>query len=365
MARKTSKRQKTDRSSMKNRARQRVRDRARKTVEGKSGIQWLTLPEGFDNKNDFFEHKKGNNKITILPYEVSIKDHPEGLEVGDLWYERSVSIHYGIGANNKASVCPRTFNKKCPICEAAGESWDNGEEDEARQLWPKRRQIFNVLVDGEVKLWTLSFHLFGKKLEEEILYDEDQEFDGFYFLEKDDGYDLKVRFVEQTLGKNKFLEATKIEFLTRKKDLPEELYEDVYDLDTIIECPDYAELKELFLEEPADDDEEDEKEEKRPARKKPAKKKRRPEPEPDDDDDNEPDDDDDNEPDDDDDNEPDDDDDESEPPPKKKKSRVKKKKASGGKCPSGHEFGTDCDEYPDDCDDCDLWQDCIEEQEKG
>lgn len=356
MARKS--RKKTDRSAMKDRARQRVRDRARKTVEGKSGIQWMTLPEDFDNKDGFFEHKKGNNKVVILPYEVSIKNHPEGLEAGDLWYERSVSIHYGLGASNKSVVCPRTFNKKCPVCEAAGEAWESGEEDDARQMWPKRRQIFNVLVDGEVKLWTLSHYLFGKKLEEEILYDEDQEFDGFYFLEKDEGYDLKVRFVEQTLGKNKFLEATKIDFLARKKDLPEDLYEEVYDLDTVIECPDYATLKEIFLEEPADEEDEEEEEE-RPSRKKRRTRKKRPEPEPEPEEDEE---DEDEEPEDDEDEE---DEEEPEPPPKKKKKTRVKKKASKGKCPSGHEYGTDCDEYPDDCDDCDVWQDCIEEQEKG
>ena len=34
------------------------------------------------------------------------------------------------------------------------------------------------------------------------------------------------------------------------------------------------------------------------------------------------------------------------------------KKSCSGKCPYGHNFGDDCDMYPDDCDKCDCWDKC-------
>ena len=54
----------------------------------------------------------------------------------------------------------------------------------------------------------------------------------------------------------------------------------------------------------------------------------------------------------------DDNNDEDEAPVKK---RSKKEKDCGGdcsKCPFGHKFGEDTDEF-DDCDDCDVWDKCI------
>ena len=34
-------------------------------------------------------------------------------------------------------------------------------------------------------------------------------------------------------------------------------------------------------------------------------------------------------------------------------------KGGKNKCPFGHVFGKDCEKF-DDCDSCDLWDDCIE-----
>jgi len=55
-------------------------------------------------------------------------------------------------------------------------------------------------------------------------------------------------------------------------------------------------------------------------------------------------------------------------PPKKSKSKASSKKAAppakskskgGNKCPHGHVFGKDCEEF-EDCDDCDKWEECVD-----
>ena len=268
----------------------------------------------------------------------------------------------------------------------------------------------------------MSYHLFGKLLENEINEADDDEVAGFAELKG--GKTLKVRFSESSMGTNKFLEATRIDFLDRD-DYKKSILDDVVDLDTVFNILPYEELEAVFLEDEGagmagdddddkpkskskkksykddDDDDDDEKPKSRRASKKE-------EPEEDDDDEApksrraskkaEPEDDDDDEkpksrrsvkkaqPDDDDgdDEKPkrkasskkaDDDDDDDEAP--KAKSEAKKKpepdddddeapkakkgkggKSAGGECPLSN--GTFGKDFNkfDECDDCEVWSEC-------
>lgn len=293
---KKTKKTKSRYQAMKEKMRQKVRDNAQKKRK-KGAANYLTLPSDFDSNEDlFYPKKKGTYKLSILPYEITVDGHPDEIEPGEIWYKRVFLVHKSIGANNKTVICPKNFGKRCPICEEAQRLWDAVEtkedEDEASAVSAKRRMMMNVLIDGEVKLWEVSEHTFGDGL----LYpeiNEDEEYDGFYFLEKEDGWDLKIRFTEGSYKTFKFIEPTKLDFVERAKDLSEDLFDEVWDLDTLIECPSSKELKELFYEEEDSDDDEEEEEEK-PKRRK--TKKRKPAPEPEDDDEEEEDDDDEEEP---------------------------------------------------------------------
>ena len=46
-----------------------------------------------------------------------------------------------------------------------------------------------------------------------------------------------------------------------------------------------------------------------------------------------------------------------------KPTKSAKKSASKSKCPSGHEFGKDCDKFPKHCSDCPLWDPCFDASE--
>ncbi len=61
--------------------------------------------------------------------------------------------------------------------------------------------------------------------------------------------------------------------------------------------------------------------------------------------------------------EEDDDDDDDEKPVRGKSSKKEESTGKKGKCPYGHRFGKDTNDF-DECDDCPLWDDCIEEKEK-
>ena len=397
MAREDKKKKSARSSGMRDRARERAENREQ---SGGGGTKF-NFPDGADVK--FFQPKKGVNRLNFIPYEVTVDNHPAGVSKGDLWYQRTIWVHYGIGSEEKKYLCLKTIGKKCPICDARAAMIKDADADDKLidALKPKERELFQVedLADEKagIQLWEYSYHLFGKMLEEEIR-EGDEEIAGF--AELVDGKTVKVRFGEKKMGKNTFLEATRIDFEDRD-DYDEDILEDVLDLDKILNILSYDKLEAMFLEtdpeeeeKPAkgakkskkDEDEEEEEETPRKKRKakpepeddeeeeKPVKrrktkpepeddeeeeekpKKRKPKPEPEDDEEEEP-----EEkpakkkkkP------EPEDDEEEDEKPAKKKK-----KSSDDGVCPEGHEFGTDCDEH-DECFDCESWQECKDAQEEA
>lgn len=315
--------------SMRQKARERAQER-----ESAGGAHYLDLPEDYD----FFKIVKGRNNFTILPYEVTAENHPE-VQPGELWYQRTMWVHYNVGSEEKTEICPlKTFKEKCPICERRLELMKDPDADDKDidDLKPKEREMFNVLTDDdEYQLLYISYHNFGKLLEEEIR--EDEEYGGFADLE--DGKTLSVRFKQETFGKNKFLKASKIDFKDRD-DLDESILDDVLDLDAIMIPKSYDDLYNAFWDVGTDKDKDEDGEKKKKktsSRKKPAPAKkekeekktssrRKPKPK---------------------------------PKAKEKKKPKPKPKEKKLECPEDLEFGKDFDEY-ECCDDCKIRRECGE-----
>lgn len=350
----------------------------------------LNLPKGLS----VFKEEPGSRvNLDILPYEVTAANHPDRddeYEIaipGSLWYKRPYWLHRNIGPDNQSIVCPSSIGQKCPICEYRAQLLKDGarwDDDAVKALKPSMRNLYVVIPKGSKKyeetlhIWDISQFLFQDKLNEEI--QENEEYETFPDLEE--GYTLRIRFSEESFGGNKFAETSRIDFKERSKPYDEAILEEIPSLDEILEIPSYKTIEAMFFggmeaEEAEDDDEE---EEKPTRRQKPVKSKPEPEPDPDDDDEerDEPDEDDDDEErdepdeDDDDEEEEEEDDEEEEKPVKKPPVRTKKQETKkpkkpekkGGKCPHGHKFGEDCEEY-DECDDCDKWEECMDASGRG
>ena len=147
---------------------------------------------------------------------------------------------------------------------------------------------------------------------------------------------MEIKFRASKVTKNgmEFTEFKSFGFEDRDNPLDEKLLEDAISFDELLVVPTYEEAEKILY----GDDEEDEDDE--PKSKKSKKSKSR----------------------DDEDNEEDEDDEDDEPAPKKSSKKSKSNdeddedaKCGGNceKCPHGHKFGTDCDDF-DECDDCDL-----------
>jgi len=388
--------------------RDRVKQDAKEQEQAGGKSQWLNLPEDAE----FHEMTAGTNIFDIVPYEITTEDDPKGAPE-DLWYERTVWVHYDIGAEKKAYACPlRTSKKPCPICVYRAKliEDDSADEKTIEDLKPRERQIFNIIPDGEedVKLYTTSAFLFGKKLRREVNESPDEWVGGFSDLEG--GSTLQVRYIEKKLGKNKFLEADRIDFLERD-DFGEEILDRTYDLNAILRVLPYDELEKILFEleegtsPPAErparrssrrtrsEEPEPEEAPERPSRRRSS---RRSEPEPE---------------------EPEEEETQEDPPARSRSRRSSSRQpasrrssgrsrrkepeeepeekptrgrtrgrrtppppkeepptrgrgrkeeeepAADGECPFGHKFGHDCNEF-NDCDNCDEWEACVDEMDR-
>ena len=223
--------------------RDRVRHRA-ETHRYTGGLDTLALPEGVD----FYKPEKGTEEFDIIPYRVSADNHPE-VKIGELWYERTYLSHRNVGPEDKFLVCPRTINKRCPICEEYQKLKrdPDADEDVVAGLKPKERELFNIVLKegkGEIKILDISVHLFGRKLEAEILEGDES---NSSFAELEGGKTIKVRWEQKTMGTNKFLEAGRIDFEDRD-DIDEEALEAVVDLDKAMKIMSYEEIEKIFQE---------------------------------------------------------------------------------------------------------------------
>ncbi len=354
------------------------------SMGGKVGVMdWKKV----DGEVQFFSPVEGRNRINIIPYVIKSKNHPlvkKGeFEIGDKDYVMDVYVHRGVGPSEASVLCLKnTYGKPCPICEQSQVLRKQGKEEEAGALKASRRVFYNVqdLKNPDtLKVFEASHYLFEKELIDEARDDDEG---GFVdFADEETGKEIKFRCSKVTKGKLEFNEFKSFSFEDRDENIPDELLENAISFDEILRVPTYDEVEKILYGRDDDDDEEDDDEEnetatktakkklvvneddeeveeevEKPASKKSVKKNR--------DDDDDDDDDDEEVPakpatkskaveDNDDDN-----DDEDETPVKKPS---KKEKDCGGdcsKCPFGHKFGEDTDEF-DDCDDCDVWDKCI------
>lgn len=357
---------------------------------GKAGVMnWKKI----DGEVNFFSPQEGRNRINIIPYTIKTKNHPlvkKGeFEVGDKDYVMDVFVHRGVGPSEASVLClKQTYGKPCPICEQSALLRKQGKEDEAGALKASRRVFYNVqdLKNPDtLKVFEASHYLFEKELIDEARDDDEGGF--IDFADEETGKEIKFRCSKTSKGGFEFNEFKSFSFEDRDDNIPDELLESAISFDEIMNVPTYEEAEKILY--GRDDDEEDEQQEdeedEAPAKKKPAKKVVV-----EDDDEEEQDADEDEE------EEPapkkkpakkpapveEDDEEEDEPAPKPAKKAkapaveededdeseedeapakpAKKADCKGdcGKCPFGHKFGVDTDNF-DDCDDCDVWDKCI------
>jgi len=237
----------------------------------------IAVPEGVS----FFGPKKeGTWKIEVIPYKVGKRNPNKKVEKGSYYYELTYFIHPRIGADNNSYCClQRTFGKKCPVCEHRIKLEKSAESEEEKKLvkslYPKERQLFNIFDHGEpekgVQIFEISFHNFGKHLDKKIRTADDEDRERLnQFFHPTKGRTLRITGSEESMGKQKYIEFSDIEFKKRSEPLDEALLEEAVDLESLPIELEYDELKKIFLQS-GDDEDDDEDDDDKPKKKKKAK----------------------------------------------------------------------------------------------
>lgn len=227
-------------------------DVERRKREG-SSYGYLKLPQNVN----VFKESAGKLKLDIIPYIVTDEHHmdgnpkyPDSANPGNPWYKKPILVHRGVGAGNESIVCPKTQGKKCPVCEQRAKQQSQGVEKD--DLIPKAqlRNLYVVIPIGHKEyeekfhIWDISNGNFQKKLDEEL--SENPEVG--IFPDPSDGKTLQVRFSEETFNKNKYYEATRIDFEDREEAYEEVIMEQAPNLDEVITILTYKEIEKMFLE---------------------------------------------------------------------------------------------------------------------
>lgn len=363
-----------------------------KNGRGEQAFNWPKDTKFFDEK------QYGTTQhLNIIPYNMATKNHPEvkakQRKIGDSDFMLDVFVHQFVGPTKADVICPnKTYNRMdaCPICAKRAEFYNKGMKKEGGALAPKHYAIYNVVdmdnPDEGIQILRASYTNFHEELREEAGASGNKETgDICDYVDIDDGHSFTFRIVKASFTNDEgkgypYPEFKKFNFEERDAKeikLLKKLEPNALSLDSFMVIKAKEEIEQLFYgdldddessdtseDEDTDSDDEDEKPKTKGKTKKPVI-----EDDEEDEDDDSDDEEDTDESDEDEEEESDEDEEDDEPAPKAKAKQVAKKTTVGKpvtvfKCPSKHVFGKDCDKFPDDCSDCDIWADCAKEQKK-
>jgi hypothetical protein len=371
-----------------------VRDSIKKRMEHSYNTKDRggSRPQAFDWSKvediKFYTPKEKKNKICIISYPIKTKNDPlvysKDSEIGDDSYMLDIQQHTYIGPVKADIACLKQFGKKCPICDKAAEFYANKDKESASALWPSRFCYYNIIdmlnPDDGIQVFGIKYNKFEKVLITAARAAADD--DGIMDF-SDNANPMIISFWGENVtksigGKNAtWIEFSNFTFKSTEK-LDKTIIKQALSFDEylkLLPTDEVAKILEGDVEDNDDDDDDSDDEDEKPK----AKGKTKGHPVEDDEDEeseNEEEDSDesDDEDDSDDEDETDDEEKEDEEPAPKPKAKVASKKPPAKmaigksvtvfKCPSKHIFGKDCDKFPDDCSDCDIWADCAKEQKK-
>jgi hypothetical protein len=198
--------------------------------------------------------KSGDHIFDIIPYQAGQYD-PKA-KPGSWKYVLILFVHYQVGVNQDAYVCPaRNFNKPCPICEYRAElmKQEDYDEDLVKSLSPKQRSIYNIVVyDSEkerdvgvqvfdVAHWFMERYLAAMSKVPTL---PGQQVNKPYvpFSDPDEG--KLISFTRKGEGKNS--EFIGHRFIDRTYTIPDEYLAGAYKLDEWITLSTYDEIKLAF-----------------------------------------------------------------------------------------------------------------------
>ncbi len=197
--------------------------------------------------------KDGSHIIDIIPYEAGKYDPL--TDKGDPTYTLELHVHRNVGPDNQIFLClEKMYGKECPICEHRAKLFDKGKDDAASKLWPKKRNVYNVVCydRGEekkgVQIWDISFHYSEKHL---LALSKRPMRGGkktrtINFADEEEGKSVSFT-IEPAKSKNDYPSYVGWTFDDRDYEIDEDILDAAYCLDEMLHIPKYKEVEKAFF----------------------------------------------------------------------------------------------------------------------
>lgn len=209
--------------------------------------------------NKVWKCNEGDHLLDIIPYfagaNVNLFDRK--AQPGDGTYLLDIWVHYGVGVNQDAYVCPaRNYGQPCPICEYREDlrRTENYDEDLVKEVTPKRRSIYNILCyDSEkeeakgvqifdIAHWFMEKHI--SSLAKSPSRGPGKSTDSFIFF-SDPLEGKSIAFTRK--GSKRNTEVLGHKFVDRNYAIPDAILDSAFVLDECINIPTYDEIRTAFL----------------------------------------------------------------------------------------------------------------------
>lgn len=192
---------------------------------------------------------EGEHIIDIIPF-VTGANNINGLPADRHAHKIEVFVHFGIGMNENAYLCPsQTLGLPCPICEFRAQMKKQEDYDEKmyKELNAKRRVIYNLCVYDTTKTtqedtmyWEASYHLAEAKIAAIAKNNRTGEFTPF--ADPDRG--KTIEFARK--GKGVLTDYVGFKFVDRTDPISDATLDKAVDFSDWIEIPTYDELDAAF-----------------------------------------------------------------------------------------------------------------------
>lgn len=327
------------RSAIRDKLKGKLRDRVKESYERREttrrGVFITDLPE----EVKFWSVKEGEHLIDIIPYIAGPND-PLTRE-GEPTYILELKVHPRVGpGNGQDFLClAENYGKPCPVCEHRKQLQSEGADDEEwKALIPKRRCVYNIVCydsaeeeDKGVQIWEVAWW-FSERYFVELAKGptvgrhrrgSKSELGFIPFADPDEG--KSIAFIRKGSGAQN-TQYLGHRFVDRDYTIPDDILEAAWTLDELIYVPTYEEVYNAYwgTEEGGsvadEEDVSDEPSEQEEIEEQSTTVRRHTDDE----------------------------------------GQTEVEDAS---CPGGGVFGEDTDQL-DYCEECDVWEDCVEEYER-
>lgn len=202
-----------------------------------------------------------NYRLDVVPF-VTKEGNPMA-EPDLVHWERTLYVHEQIGPENDVYTCPaKSFGKKCPVCELSQKYAQSGDQDKAKGLFWKKKQLIAVIDNDERdKGIQIYYGPYVNGMGELILNkvdasDDDSPYRNFFHLEE--GLTLVVKTSQESFQGRSYFKPVNLEMVPRKKKYSEDMLDEAICLDDCVAEVSYEKLKSILLQSSDEDDEEDE-----------------------------------------------------------------------------------------------------------